>query len=202
MEDDFDADISCSNSGCSDSAMSCSVSALQAMSLCQQHIPVASDGQLSTTTKMLSYEYSVTHYPVPTAERDQSPATRTSVASLPASERQRLQMPFACLEKTPLGCVDGKTKHTPTILIKNAEDEALVEETRVCSKSYYHPMFNQWLPFPPEVPDDVEEQDPGTRERIKTVLHKIANKTRRHKKVYKEDISLPANLLSPDPSKS
>jgi hypothetical protein len=76
------------------------------------------------------------------------------------------------------------TKEIPTTLLNLDPDDP--------SNRFYSKALNAYLPFPTEVPDDVEQQRPGTREMIANQAKRFVSMIRRKKKgISKDTIGMP-----------
>jgi hypothetical protein len=69
---------------------------------------------------------------------------------------------------------DRRTTPVATSLITSTSSDEPVIVSTVNARSYYHPMFNAWLSFPTEVPDEDEAKLPGMRKRIADGLERLA----------------------------
>jgi len=108
----------------------------------------------------------------------------------PGAAMTSSELDLANPQQLPGLCVGGKVKQTPTKL-KSFQITDI--RTGLPVTTYYHPLFDSWLPFPPEVPDEVEAKVPGTRDMIREKMHRLAGMLKRKQSVRKIDIGNPTS---------
>lgn len=82
-------------------------------------------------------------------------------------------------------------------LIKSANDPTPVSQSsdREHPNMYFHPMLNEWRPFPTDI--EVVEEEGGHRRRLRRIGSKLKLKAKDlgkgavYRQIRKEDISLP-----------
>ncbi|KAA8906798.1 hypothetical protein FN846DRAFT_947856 [Sphaerosporella brunnea] len=97
-----------------------------------------------------------------------------------------------------LRCIRSRTP-TPGIIDGTQPNQTSLLEPRTHDgRSYYHPQFQCWLPFPTEVPAEDEAVHPGTKQLVMEKMQRLKDRMLgRKKKVRKNKISAPVGPAPP-----
>lgn len=126
----------------------------------------------------------VTRFPG-TSSRPPTPHSSDSAPAVVSHQR------FLVGSTRPIGVGLIKSASNPTPIPKSADEDS--------PNMYYHPMLNEWRPFPTDVECFEERQDEQKHRRLRRIGSKLAlkagglrrSRTRGKRPIRKEDISLP-----------